>query len=198
MATEWQGTSYTPPHRHDGVRSVDRLVATISHSKPCPPRNNKTKTLSIEPLLTRDLEAAGTHPEEPFLGVGEDSIGANGQRNEGESYGMEGGGDVPLPGREHDQSYAHARRARVFHGGEGPPVNDRGDDHGGDQLARSEDDLGGEVDVIQCRIGQTRRTQQARRQQRIRRQRCDSVRLPGDVPSFEVGTHSDSVCIDVM
>ena len=139
------------------------------------------------------LHPRGAHPKQSLLGIGKDGVGANREEYHDETNGIEGRRELPIGDGEEDEAYAHRKSAHVFDAGEDFAVHDGGDEHGGDQLAGSEDDLGGEVDVVQGHVGQGRRREEAKGEKRIQPQRCHALRFLDDEFAFEEGAYCNSV-----
>ena len=91
------------------------------------------------------------------------------------------GGDAPVADAEEDEADADGHGAHVLDAGEDLAVHDGGDEHGGNELAGAEDDLGGKVDVVERHIGQGRRGEEAHSQEGVRRERRHSLGFLGHV-----------------
>lgn len=106
---------------------------------------------------------------------------------------MKGRGQFPIGRSKQNKANGNTHGTKVFRTGKDLVMDKGGNDHGRDEFTGPKDDFGGEVDVIQCQIGQAGTAQQAKGQEWIRRQGCYTAGFPCHEMPFEKRADGDAV-----
>mmetsp|Transcript_13591 Transcript_13591/g.27032 ORF Transcript_13591/g.27032 Transcript_13591/m.27032 type:complete len:249 (+) Transcript_13591:138-884(+) len=134
-------------------------------------------------------------PKQPLLRIRQNRIGddAAAHQRQPRAVQLDGVEAIVRQGEE-NESRADGEGAGVLVAREASLVDDRGDEHGGDQFAGAEDDLGGEVDVGEGGVAEGGGGEEAEGQEGVGAE-GGGVReafFLGDVDAFEVGEEEDA------